>query len=331
MGRTHYGAWRKTRGAKVVAICDSCLSQLTAKVEGNVAGAADNTEIPESVGIYDDVDAMLAAGGFDIVDVTLPTMLHREVSVKALEAGYHVLCEKPMALSLKDCDAMIAASRKAKRRLMIAQVVRFQPASLYLKKLVDTKKYGKTIAAEFSRYVAPPAWSPKGGDWFFDEKKSGGVYLDVHIHDVDLMQSVFGLPDGVVAAAHRRRNGCPDHTGAIYSYPGFTVTSTSSFVASRSMQFDSAYRIFFEKATVFCGGRYGGGYVTVYPQEGKPFCPKLGEKVKAYADEVRYFLDCVEGRNDGSFMTAESARMSVALAMAERSAGFRVARKLKTR
>ena len=319
MGRTHYGAWRKTKGAKVVAICDACLSQLTAKVTGNVAGAADNTRIPKSVRIYEDVGAMLVSGGFDIVDITLPTMLHREVVVKAMKAGYHVLCEKPMALSSKDCDAMIAMAKKTKRKLMVAQVVRFQPASRYLKELVETGKYGKVVAAEFARYIAPPTWSPKGADWFFDEKKSGGVYLDAHIHDVDLMLSVFGKPRRILAAAHRRAKGYPDHTSAIYVYPDFIVSSTSSFAASPTLQFDSAYRVFFEKATVFCGARYQEGLVTVYPQSGKPFSPRLAPKVRAYADETAYFLGYVEGRNDGSFMTMASARDSVALAEAERA------------
>lgn len=330
MGRTHYGAWRKTKGAKVVAICDACLSQLTAKVMGNVAGAADNTKLPKSVRIYENVDVMLAAGGFDIVDITLPTMLHREVAIKALRTGFHVLCEKPMALSSKDCDAMIIAAKKTKRKLMVAQVVRFQPASRYLKDLVDSGKYGKIVAAEFARYIAPPTWSPKGANWFFDERKSGGVYLDAHIHDIDLMRSVFGEPQRVLAAAHCRPEGYPDHTSAIYAYPGFIVTSTSSFAASASLQFDSSFRIFLEKATVFCGARYRSGDLIVYPQDGKPFKPKMAPKVRAYADETAYFLGFVEGRNDGAFMTMASARDSVALAETERAAARRTKKMTST-
>ena len=91
MGKTHYGAWKKCRGAKVVAICDANLSQLTAKVQGNIKGAADNTAVPKSVRVYEDFDAMLAAGGFDIVDITLPTLLHPKTTITALKAGYHVL------------------------------------------------------------------------------------------------------------------------------------------------------------------------------------------------------------------------------------------------
>ena len=108
MGRTHYGAWKKCRNAKVVAVCDSNLAQLSAKVVGNIAGAADNTALPKNVKIYADFEEMLSAGGFDVVDITLPTPLHRKTTIAALKAGYHVLCEKPMALNLADCDAMLA-------------------------------------------------------------------------------------------------------------------------------------------------------------------------------------------------------------------------------
>ena len=115
MGKTHYGAWKKCRGAKVVAVCDSNLAQMTSKVTGNIKGIADNSALPKTVKVWDDFSKMLEAGGFDIVDITLPTSLHPVMTIAALEAGYHVLCEKPMALDLKSCDRMLAAAAKAKR------------------------------------------------------------------------------------------------------------------------------------------------------------------------------------------------------------------------
>ena len=92
MGRMHYGNWKKIRGAKVVAICDANLAQLTTVTGGNIAGSDATTDFT-GVDIYDDFAKMLAAGGFDVVDVTLPTPLHPDMTVAALRAGYHVLCE----------------------------------------------------------------------------------------------------------------------------------------------------------------------------------------------------------------------------------------------
>ena len=85
MGRTHYGAWKKCRGAKVTAVCDVNLSQFTAKVHGNIAGVADNSSLPRMVKVWNNFSKMLMARDVDIVDITLPTPLHADMAVAALE------------------------------------------------------------------------------------------------------------------------------------------------------------------------------------------------------------------------------------------------------
>ena len=316
MGKTHYGAWKKCRGAKVVAICDSNLAQLTAKVQGNIKGVADNTAVPKSVRVYDDFGRMLAAGGFDIVDITLPTVLHPQMTVAALEAGYHVLCEKPMALELKDCDRMLRAAKRAKRELLVAQCVRFFPEYAYVRELVKSGRYGKVVTADFTRFIAPPKWSPKGADWFFDEKQSGGVLFDVHIHDADYVAGTFGRPEKVRTTAHRNARGFIDHTTTTYFYKDTFVTSDSSFAPAASLVWEGSGRVFFEKATVYFGPFYKQP-LTVYPDKGKPFAPKLAKET-GYEAEERYFLARVEGRRQEHVLTARDARDSVALVLAER-------------
>ena len=321
MGKTHYGAWKKCRGAKIVAICDSNLSQLTAKVQGNIKGAADNSKVPKSVKVWADFDQMLAAGGFDIVDITLPTLLHPKMTVAALEAGYHVLCEKPMALAVKDCDRMLAAAKRAKRELMVAHCVRFMPENVYVRELVKSGRYGKVVAADFSRFIAPPKWSPKGADWFFDEKQSGGVLFDVHIHDADYVLGTFGRPSKVSSSFHRNAKGFVDHTVTTYKYEDALVTSDSSFAAAGSFVWEATGHVFFEKATVVFGPFYKAP-LTVYPDEGKPFVPKL-QKASGYEAEIRYFLDLVEGRAKERVLTAEDARDSIAMLLEERKSAMR--------
>lgn len=317
MGKTHYGAWKKIPGAKVVAVCDSNLAQITAKTVGNIKGATDNAKLAKSVKVYENIDVMLAAGGIDIVDITLPTVLHAKMAVKALNAGCHVLCEKPMALSSKDCNAMIRAAKRADRKLMIAQVVRFQASGRFLRDIVKSGKYGALVGADFTRWIAPPRWSANGADWFFDEKKSGGVYLDAHIHDTDLILSLFGKPDKIQSSAHHNSDGYTDHMATIFKYGEAVVTTSGSFAASDSMVFDKSYKLIFEKATIIAAPRRKQE-VVVYPEGGKPFSPNVKDSAKAYGDEIKYFFDFVEGRNDGSLMTAESARDSVALVEKER-------------
>ena len=326
MGRAHYGAWKKCRGAKVAAICDSNLAQLTAKVQGNIKGAADNTKIPKSVKVWDDFAKMLAAGGFDIVDITLPTLLHPKMTIAALEAGYHVLCEKPMALELGDCDRMLAAAKKAKRELLVAHCVRFFPENAYVRELVKDCRYGKVVAADFSRFIAPPKWSPKGADWFFDEKKSGGVLFDAHVHDADYIAGTFGYPKALAASFHRNAKGFVDHTTATFFYKDALITSDSSFAPSASLVWDASGRVFFEKATVYFGPCYKAP-LTVYPETGKPFSPKLPRKT-GYEAEIEYFLGLVEGRRQKAILTAKDARDTIALLVAERrsaASGRRIA------
>lgn len=317
MGKTHYGAWKKTPGAKVVAVCDSNLAQITAKTVGNIKGAADNSKLAKSVKVYDDISAMLAAGGIDIVDITLPTVLHSKMVILALKSGCHVLCEKPMALSSRDCNAMIRAAKRADRKLMIAQVARFQASGMFLREIVKSGKYGALVGADFSRWISPPRWSVRGADWFFDEKKSGGVYLDAHIHDTDLILSLFGKPDKILSTAHHNAAGYTDHMATIFKYGEAIVTTSGSFAASDSLVFDKSYKMILEKATVIIAPKRKQEIV-VYPEGGKPFSPGIQDSAKAYTEETKYFLGYVEGRNDGSLMTAESARDAVALVERER-------------
>ena len=317
MGKTHYGAWKKCRDAKVVAVCDSNLAQMTSKVTGNIKGIADNSALPKTVKVWDDFSKMLEAGGFDIVDITLPTSLHPVMTIAALEAGYHVLCEKPMALDLKSCDRMLAAAAKAKRELLVAHCVRFFPEYACLREMVRSGKYGKVVAADFTRFMSAPKWSPKGGSWLLDESKSGGLYVDAHVHDADFVASLFGLPSSVLSRSHRSPHGYVDHTTTIYDYPDKVVTSDSSFAASDSLLWDASARVFFEKASVYIGPAYKNS-ITVYPQGAKPFVPKLG-KASGYEAEVAYFIDMVEGRKiKDKVLTAEDARNSIALVLAER-------------
>lgn len=318
MGKTHYGAWKQCRGAKVVAVCDRNLAQLTAKVTGNIKGVADNTALPETIKVYEDFDELLSAGGIDIVDITLPTPLHPKMTVAALRAGCHVLCEKPMALTLKDCDVMLAASRQSGRVLLIAHCVRFAPEYAKLRELVRSGKYGKVVAADFTRFMSAPKWSPEGGSWLLDEAKSGGLYVDAHVHDSDYILSVFGPPRAVMSRDHRSVHGYVDHTTTVYDYGegGPVVTADSSFAATASLLWDAAARVFFERATVYLGPAYKEGF-TIYPARGKAIVPRLSKRT-CYEEEIRYFLRYVEGDVKEPVLTAADAREAIRLVLAER-------------
>ena len=314
MGRTHYGAWKKTPCAKVAAICDSNLSQLSRKVAGN-GNDADLTTDFKGVAVVESFDELLARGGFDVVDLTLPTPLHLALVKKALASGCHVLCEKPMALDVKSCNAMIAAAAKSRGKLMIAQCLRFAPAVKYLHDVVASGKYGKVVGASFDRASMLPGWGAGGKSWFLDEEASGGVLLDLHIHDTDLVNWWFGRPKGVSSQAHRRADGVMLHIATSYLYPDKVVSAVGNWGAVQPFVFEASFRVMFERAVVVCDTRRTPSFV-VYPEKGKPFTPKFKSE-DPYFNEIKAFWAWTAGKAVCPFAVRE-ARDSVALVDAEK-------------
>lgn len=314
MGRTHYGVWKKMRNARVACVCDSNLAQITAKAKGNL-DVADNSDLPPEVRVYDSFDKMLDAEKLDAVDITLPTPLHPDMAAKALSKGVNVLCEKPMAIDAKTCDRMIAAEKKSGARLMIAQCVRYWPEYSVLKGYLDSGRYGSVIAADFTRFSPAPVWNRGGKCWFLDESKSGGVALDMHLHDTDEIHHLFGMPEAVSSKTHLHNDGWTDYIATTYSYPDKVVTSSSSWAMAPSFVWESGFRVVFEKAVAVYNTHANPSFV-VYPEKGKPFTPKL-PKANGYEREIREFAAWISG-GEADIVTAKSARDSVAIVDAER-------------
>lgn len=317
MGRMHYGNWKKMKGAQVVALCDKDLSQFTAPTTGgNIAGADATTDFGEAR-IYDDFDRMLAEADLDVISLTLPTPLHVPLTVKALESGVSVLCEKPMALHAADCNKMIQAARKAPRgaQLMVAHCLRFWPSYVFLKKLVDSQKYGRVLAASFRRFSAPPGWQ-KGTNWFADEAKSGGVALDLHIHDTDMVNFLFGMPRAVTSTAAFGKGGEMLYISTLYDVGGPAVTAEGSWAMTQTMGFEASYVVTFEKAVVLLDGKREKP-LCVYPAKGEAFVPELAPG-EGYEYEIQWFLDVLNGKKVPSIITPEQSRDSVKIVDAER-------------
>lgn len=314
MGRTHYGVWKKLRNVRVACVCDSNLAQITAKTKGNL-DVADNSDLPPDVRVYESFDRMLDSESLDAVDITLPTPLHPDMTVKALSKGVNVLCEKPMAIDAKTCDRMIAAGKKSNACLMIAQCVRYWPEYRVLKGYIDSGKYGAVIAADFTRFSPAPGWNRAGKCWFLDESKSGGVALDMHLHDTDEIHHLFGMPESVSSKSHLHKDGWTDFIATTYSYPDKVVTSSSSWAMAPSFVWEAGFRVVFEKAVAVFNS-HGNPAFVVYPGKGRPFTPKVPED-SGYEREIKEFAAWISGM-EANPVTAESARDSVAIVDAER-------------
>ncbi|MFO0957283.1 MAG: Gfo/Idh/MocA family oxidoreductase [Isosphaeraceae bacterium] len=182
MGKEHVKGYRSHPGAEVVAMADTDPGRLNKA--GEEFGIA---------GLYPSLDAMLEAEKLDVVSIATPNSLHRPLAIRALEAGCHVLCEKPMAPNAQDGRAMVEAARRAGRRLMINFSFRFKPQSLALKQLVSEGVLGDV-------YFARTIWHrrrgiPFLGGWFGrKELAGGGPLIDLGVHRLDLALWLMGYP-----------------------------------------------------------------------------------------------------------------------------------------
>lgn len=180
------------------AICGADPESFKESVKLNL-GTVDLSEIDISdCHFYQDYKELIDTEKPDFILSTLPTFLHEEVAVYALNHGVHVFSEKPMALSADGCEHMIHAAEENQRKLMIGQCLRFDSAYSKLKEYVENKTFGAPYRAEFSRYSQKPTWT--WNDWILDPEKSGGCVLDMHVHDVDLINWIFGIPKSLRSA-----------------------------------------------------------------------------------------------------------------------------------
>ena len=140
---------------------------------------------------YESLERLLRDDEVAIVDVCTPSDTHADYSIRALEAGKHVLVEKPVALSLRDADRMIDAVEKSGLKLMVAHVLRFFADYMRMKEMVDAGTIGEIAMARAFRGGPLPPWNLS---WFADINRSGGAVVDLSIHDVDFLIWCFDEP-----------------------------------------------------------------------------------------------------------------------------------------
>lgn len=191
MGKAHISGMREIMRAELTAVCDI-----------NEGRLVDCLKSYPGVAGYKDYKALLERDDVDVVVVATPDQLHREMTVAALGAGKHVLCEKPMALTLEDCQAMIDASRNTDRKLMIGQICRFTPGFMRAKQLIDNGEIGELFFVE-SEYAHDYSKIPGTfSNWRLDPLRHG--FLGGGCHAVDLVRWIAGNPYEVAAFANKK-------------------------------------------------------------------------------------------------------------------------------
>lgn len=316
MGKMHFRCYQALEGVEVAAICD--IDQAKFEDAGGTAGNIEGAEAPldfTGIGLYNDFDKMLAEANLDAISITLPTYMHKEYTVKALAAGLHVLCEKPMALTVDDGREMQAAAQQSGKLLQIGHCIRFWPEYAKTKELLDSGEYGKIRAATFQRLSLTPTWAWEG--WLMDASKSGSATVDLHIHDSDYVQYVFGMPLAVFSRAASGPSNDADHIVTQYVYDqDCVVTAEGGWAMSNSFGFEMSFNIVLEKATITYDCTRDPAF-KVCPAEGDAFTPEIASG-DGYSNEIAHFVQAVRGEGVPEIITPEQSVDSVRLVLAEK-------------
>jgi predicted dehydrogenase len=287
MGRTHLENYlrleKEDQPIQVVAICDIDMEKLQGRSAGGNIDTGSNAINFDRFNKYTSVTDMLEKEQLDFIDITLPTYLHKEITVQCLNKGLHVLCEKPMALNASDCDEMIQAAELNGRRLMVGQCLRFWPAYEYLKEIIENETFGKVTSGYFYRGGSTPTW----GEWLIQKEKSGGALMDMHVHDTDMIHWLFGKPEAVSCLARNVVQGSGyDVVSTNYLYQDDKIINAQAdWTLQGDYGFEMAYRVNFEKGNI----QFKNDVVQVNPNEAKGFTPELSPDF-GYYHQLKYFV-----------------------------------------
>jgi predicted dehydrogenase len=311
MGSTHLRAIQKMSQAEVVAVaCDEpkrLEGDLTG-IQGNIGGPGDRWDF-SGIARYSDPYEALANPQIEAVDICLPTNLHAPVAIAALQAGKHVLVEKPMALSGEDCDDMVRAAAGNHRVLMTAQVLRFMPAYARTRQMIQGGELGTIRSAIFRRRCAAPGWN----QWLDKREISGGGVFDLLIHDLDFCLHAFGKPQALTAVGYEDLPRGIDWITVELFYAGIGgVVISGGWHHPKSFPFSMEFTVVGDRGTVDYNSSHTP--LTVYRADGGTERLPLPQ-VDGYQAEIEYFLGCCIGSRVPELCRAEESATAVKLAV----------------
>ena len=325
MGMIHYLAATKLGGGRVAAVCSRDPKKLAGDwtgIQGNFGPKGTQVDL-SGLAKYADYEDLLADPEIDLVDLCVPNDEHARLTIRALEAGKHVLVEKPIALTTSDADAMVAASQASGKLLMVGHVLPFFPEFAYARQAIESGRFGKLRAAHLTRVIARPDWS----SGIADSDRSGGPAIDLHIHDTHFV----GLVCGVPKAVHSRgvvEHGAVVHLSTQYLYddPNLTISAVSGALSQSGRPFAHGFEFYLEGATIsfefanLAGQGHLATPLSVILPDGsvnRPDLPGSGDPVDAFTAELAAAVEAVVSGTPSPMLSGELARQALKLCHAE--------------
>lgn len=286
MGTVHYNNYLHIDGCQAVAaVCRSRQSREKALKLGLTP--------------YYDIASMVKGEKIDVIDICTPTYLHREHVMESLKQGKHVIVEKPLALHKKDAEDVFDLVCEKNLLLFVAQVVQFTKESEILHEAVKGGQYGRPLSGYFERICGRPGWVKDG--WLFDREKSGLIPFDLHIHDLDLIISLFGKPISFTYTSCGRHDvNYKEDYRFNYTFEGLNITAEAAWF-NADYPFKASWRIYFEKGLL----EYDGKKLVLYRPGEEPFYYEHEKEVKVdtginlpatgmFYNELSHFISCIE-------------------------------------
>jgi predicted dehydrogenase len=310
----HIPIYQKDSRTKLIAICDLEKSWVDFQKE--------NLKVEYA---YTDYKELLENKEIDVVSICLPTSCHMEAAIAALEAGKHVLCEKPMAINANEACAMHAVAQKTGRKLMIRQNQRFEAGSQLLKKQIESGVFGDI-------YFVRTAWRRPLGmmptpltirennsiysrNWFNEKDKGGGVLRDLGCHLIDLAMFLTDFPKLIDASCSCYRKFTPEIKDlGIYTFDSEDLASAHlKFDNGMSMQIEMSFGSFIEEE-IICTEIYGtkagasrrNGVIKFFKNiDGAYTNEVIRHNLYSDKNSVEAFIDCIQNDSEPPVTSAQ--------------------------
>ena len=285
MGTVHYHNFQHIDAAKVVAVVGSSEKSLQNAAKWDTAH-------------YRSIEECARSEDVDVFDICTPTFLHKQHVLEALRNNKHAITEKPVALSKKDAEEMYALADKHGKLLFVGQVLQFTKEIEALHGLVQSEEYGKPLDAHFERLSACPRWVENS--WLFEKDKSGLLPFDLHIHDLDVIVSLFGKPSNFsFTSCKGREKSYEEHFRFLYKYDDLNICAEAAWF-NADIPFTARWRVYFENALLVNDGTS----LTAYQFDHEPRVFDTEEKLKIptginlpptgmFHKELSHFIDCI--------------------------------------